>query len=160
MGIEAAEELMVRCLQLPLRGGQGLLVPNTTIAEVTGYLPPEPMAQAPNWLLGTVMWRGSSIPLVSFEVMLGNQDSMHSPHRRIAIVNTLRKDSLLPFFAIEIQGIPRLLQVGDDTLGANETEKDNPAMVAGDYMLDGKSVMIPDLEVIEKMLLQLGLKVH
>lgn len=160
MGSEAVEELVIRCLQMPLRGGLRILVPNTTVAEVTVYHAPEPMQQAPAWLLGTVMWRGASIPMVSFEQMLGREETMHSPQRRIAVMNTLRNDSLLPFFAIEIQGIPRLVQAREDTMELSEGEAGKFAMVASDVVIDGKTIMIPDLEVIEKMLLQMGIKVH
>lgn len=159
MGSEAVKELVVRCLQLQLRG-LSLLVPNTTVAEVSGYLPPEPMAQAPEWLLGTVLWRGASVPLVSYELMLGRDNTMHSQHRRIVIMNTIRTDSLLPFVAIEVQGIPRLIHISEDMLSLREEERENPPMVASDVMFEGKNNIIPDLAVIEKMLLQLGLKVH
>ena len=159
MGTEAVKGLVVRCLQLPLRG-LSLLVPNTTVAEVSGYLPPEPMAQAPEWLLGTVLWRGASVPLISYELMLGRDNTMHSQHRRIAIMNTIRTDSLLPFLAIEVQGIPRLIHLSEEMLSLREGERESPSMVASDVVFEGKNSIIPDLAVIEKMLLQLGLKVH
>jgi chemosensory pili system protein ChpC len=159
MGSEAVEELMVRCLQLPLRGLQ-LLVPNTTVAEVTGYLAPESMPQAPRWLLGTILWRGISAPLISYELLLGRESTLHSAHRRIAIINSLSANSLLPFIAVEIQGIPRLVQVKEDMLRVRDSDSDKKPMVASSVTLEGKHTIIPDLEVIEKMLLQLGIKMH
>ncbi|HQY49033.1 MAG TPA: chemotaxis protein CheW, partial [Thermomonas sp.] len=42
-----------------------LLLPNATIAEVLSFAPPEPVADAPDWLLGRIRWRGWQLPLVS-----------------------------------------------------------------------------------------------
>ena len=37
-----------------------LLLPNATIAGVLSYADPEPVADAPDWLLGRMRWRGCS----------------------------------------------------------------------------------------------------
>ena len=52
-----------------------LLLPNATIAEVLSYADPEPVANAPDWLLGRIRWRGWQLPLVAF-----------SQHTRICVL--------------------------------------------------------------------------
>src|SRR3546814_15165996 len=47
-------------------GGARLLLPNATISEVLSYADPEPVENAPEWLLGRIRWRGWQLPLVSF----------------------------------------------------------------------------------------------
>ena len=42
-----------------------LLLPNATIAEVLSYSYPEPIADAPDWLLGRTRWRGWRVSVVS-----------------------------------------------------------------------------------------------
>lgn len=159
METEAVEELAVRCLLLPLRGIK-LLVPNTTIAEISGYIQPEMIPHAPEWLQGMVLWRGSSIPLLSYESLLGEQSATPSPHRRIAIFNSLRGNPAVPFFAMETAGIPRLLQVKDGMLQQETEEFEGQAMVLRSVTLGGDRVIIPALDAVEKMLSQLGLKAH
>ena len=40
-----------------------LLLPNATIAEVLSYADPEPVADAPDWLLGRMRWRGKLLTI-------------------------------------------------------------------------------------------------
>ena len=46
--------------------GARLLLPNATIAEVLSFADPEPVANAPDWLLGRIRWRGWQLPLLAF----------------------------------------------------------------------------------------------
>ena len=48
-----------------------LLLPNATIAEVLSYAAPEPLENAPDWLLGRIRWRGWQLPLMSFARFAG-----------------------------------------------------------------------------------------
>src|SRR5690606_40249561 len=48
-----------------------LLLPNATISEVLSYADPEPVADAPAWLLGRIRWRGWRLPLVAFAPLAG-----------------------------------------------------------------------------------------
>jgi len=58
---------VVRCLLIPISGGQ-LLLPNSVVAEVFPYNEPERVAEnQPNWLLGLIDWRNQRIPLLSIE---------------------------------------------------------------------------------------------
>lgn len=45
--------------QLIATQSRSLLLPNTAIAEIVRYTEPQPAADpAPDWLLGTMVWRG------------------------------------------------------------------------------------------------------
>ena len=44
-------------------GATQLLLPNATISEVLSYSPPEPVEDAPDWLLGRLRWRGRAVRL-------------------------------------------------------------------------------------------------
>ena len=48
-----------------------LLLPNATIAEVLSFSEPDPIADAPDWLLGRIRWRGWQLPLVGFSRFTG-----------------------------------------------------------------------------------------
>ena len=48
-----------------------LLLPNATISEVLSYADPEPVDDAPHWLLGRIRWRGWRLPLVAFAPFAG-----------------------------------------------------------------------------------------
>ena len=49
--------------QLVATQTRNLLLPNTAIAEIVRYTEPQPADDAPDWLLGTMVWRGLRIPV-------------------------------------------------------------------------------------------------
>src|SRR5918994_4939340 len=52
--------------------GQGrLLLPNASVAEVITFSAPEPVENAPAWMLVQIRWRGWRLPLVSFSRFAG-----------------------------------------------------------------------------------------
>ena len=62
----AQAEEIVRS-QIITLNGFNLVLPNTCIAEVINYIEPTPVEDAPEWFLGNILWRGITIPIVSFE---------------------------------------------------------------------------------------------
>ena len=46
--------------------GTRLLLPNATIAEVMSFAEPDPVENAPDWLLARIRWRGWQLPVVAF----------------------------------------------------------------------------------------------
>src|ERR1700689_4185503 len=71
-------------LLVPL-SGERLIVPRACVAEVIGYQPPAQMTNAPPWYAGLVVWRGRSVPVVSFEGTLGQPLPIVSTRTRIVI---------------------------------------------------------------------------
>ena len=151
-----ASALQVRCLQLPL-SGMNLLLPNTCVAEVAEYQEPIPAPHAPNWMLGMLMWRGSSIPLISFEQLLGGEQLVRGSHVRMAIFNSFSGNRGLPFYAMELQGIPRIVNVRDEDIEQREQQHADLAPVQCRVVVEGDETIIPDLDIVEGMLIQLGL---
>lgn len=152
-----SSELIVRCLQLPLQG-MSLLVPNTCVAEITDYEPPVPTPHAPAWMRGMLMWRGSSVPLISFEQLMGDESPTgRGSQGRIAVFNSFSGNRSLPFFAMELQGIPHIMNLGAEDLEQRELKHADLATVQCRVVVDGEESIIPDIDIIEGMLLQLGL---
>ena len=54
-------------------GEERVLLPNATVAEVLARVPVEPIADAPAWLPGQILWHGWQVPLVSFTRLAGIQ---------------------------------------------------------------------------------------
>jgi len=137
--------------------GERVILPNTTVAEIIPYvsadaLSPSVQKEAPEWLLGTVAWRGVSIPLLSMETILGSQYKAPDKRSSIAIINAVGNVAGVPFFAIVTQGIPRLLQVAEDTLSLIEESGDSHKAAACHVVLEGDVAVIPDMDVVESML--------
>lgn len=149
----------VHCLMIPLRNDI-LLLPNAAVAEVTAYHPPLAVADAPGWFLGRHDWRDYQIPVIAFE-KLNDDPGLEVPvtrTSRIAVLNTLNGNTRLPYIGLLTQGIPRLQVVQHKALEANPaTEDKRKTYVSAFVMINGESVTIPDLDKLEKVLLELAL---
>ena len=149
----------VRCLLLPQKNIT-LLLPNTVVAEVTDYSPPETTEHSPDWLLGILSWRGRNVPLISFENLFGEGGIQTEP-RQVAILNSLNGNPELPFMAISISELPRLAQVeGADIeyMEADDSRADEAEAILARVNFAGELVVIPNIDFIEDRVVQLGLQ--
>ena len=150
-------DISVRSLLIPL-SGMMLVLPNTAVAEVADYQEPHRTPDAPGWLLGIMPWRGRAVPLLAFEQFVGLSAGAGGVHARAVICNTLNGNSHMPFIAVLAQGIPRLLEVKADMLELGEKGEGDSMAVAARVQLAGQEGVIPDLDVLERLLGQLGIK--
>ena len=101
-------------LLIPLHEKQ-LLLPNVTVAEIIPYRVPTVIGDHASWLLGQMEWRNIHIPVLSYEVLNGASiPSLEGA--RLAVVNGTGANRTIPFYAILIQGIPKLTHVKEDDI--------------------------------------------
>ncbi len=134
----------IRSVMVPLTGTH-ILIPNATVAEVVGYTDPEPVQDAPEWLLGTFLWRGWQVPLVSFSVLTESAEREPATGGRFCITKTLIDNDRMPYIAILAQGFPRLTTITEDNLTEVPSES-KPIAVAGRVIVDSTEAYIPDLD--------------
>lgn len=141
-------------LYLPIIGGS-LVLPNVSVAEIVDYQTPDAISDAPEWFLGNIKWRGVTLPVISYERLNDTPLPDDLSNTRIAVINTIGQDhEALPFFAIVTQGIPRQTKIDQDNI--KEVEEGAP-LGAADLMkvvIMGDEAIIPNVEYIEKMILQ------
>lgn len=141
----------VSSLLLPLAGGQ-LLVPVDTLSEVIAMQTPVAAYDAPAWYLGELNWREQRLPLLSFEVLRGQALATSSDASRIAVLSSGNPGGDLPFFALVLQGTPRLVRVTQAELAGREQP-----CAEGELMhvaLSGEAAVIPDLPALERACLE------
>lgn len=133
--------------------GARLLLPNATISEVLSYADPEPVDDAPAWLLGRIRWRGWELPLVSFSRLAGLAEEQGGLGSKVAILKALGGDGRLPHFAMLTQGFPRLVTVSREALvldaGSSEALPDG---VRARVLLNDDAALIPDIDAVEAAL--------
>lgn len=127
-----------------------LLVPQVAIAEVIAKATLHPVADAPAWLLGRVDWRGQSLPVLSYEAASGQTQAPDSPGARLAIFNTLDERNAVSFWALRIQGIPRLLRLSDAEVREDSLARLGKAERLAVITQLGKA-SIPDLDYLESL---------
>lgn len=133
--------------------GARLLLPNATIAEVMSFADPEPIADAPTWLLGRIRWRGWQLPLVAFSRLADISQEKGGLGSKVIVLKALGGDAKAPFFALLTQGFPRLVTVSESALATEETERSLlPHGVQARVMLNEDEALVPDLELVERMI--------
>ena len=134
----------IRSVLVPLSGGH-ILIPNATVAEVVGYSEPEPVQGAPGWLLGTFLWHGWQVPLISFTNLTESSATEPVDSARLCITKSLIGNERMPYIAILAQGFPRLTTVTDDNLTEVPLEA-KPIAAAGKVIVDSTEAIVPDLD--------------
>lgn len=132
--------------------GARLLLPNATIAEVLAYAPPDPVDNAPEWLLGRIRWRGWRLPLIAFARMAGISEESASLGNKVLVLKALGGDPKLPYFALLTQGFPRLVTVTRDELIADAAGGELPSGVQARILLKDDPALLPDLTAVESQI--------
>ena len=133
--------------------GARLLLPNATIAEVLSFADPDPVADAPDWLLGRIRWRGWQLPLIAFARLAGIADERGGLGSKVVVLKALGGDPKAPFFALLTQGFPRLVTVSQAALAAVGGDGEAlPAGVQARVVLNEDAALLPDLEQVELLI--------
>lgn len=141
----------VASLLIPIQG-RLLLAPNVTVAEIVPVSQVIPVEDAPAWYLGNCSWREQTIPLLSFEVMNGEDKPGVASRSRFAVLNTTGVNESLPFIAILTQGLPRLARVTEEEITERE-DADNKPFELMHISWAGEEAVIPHVEAIERAFL-------
>jgi chemosensory pili system protein ChpC len=132
--------------------GARLLLPNATIAEVLSYADPEPVANAPEWLLGRMRWRGWQLPLIAFARLSGIAEEKGGLGSKVIVLKALGGDPKFPYFAVLTQGFPRLVTVTSDSVVEDEIAGELPTGVQARVLLNEDAALLPDLMQIELLI--------
>ena len=135
-------------------GEHRLLLPNATVAEVLTRAPVEPIADMPDWLPGRIDWHGWQVPLVKFATLAGLQEDAAGRGNRVIVLKALGGDEALPYFGLLTASFPQLVSVPRDSLLADASEDDLPRGIQMRVLLGEQSAMLPDLELVERMVAQ------
>lgn len=131
--------------------GRPLLIPNVAVAEIVSWDQPQKQEGSPDWLLGTVDWRGVELPVVSLERMNSSEIDDADVGQRLAVINGVGECNI-PFYAISVQGLPRLVRVFPEEMSSEEASEDPVYDTL--VMVSGERAVIPDLPSVERQLNQ------
>jgi len=137
-------EKEIRSVMVPLGKGH-LLIPNASIAEVVAFSPPDPVSDAPVWLLGTFQWHGWQVPVIGFSTLVDDEPEIPGNDARLCVTKTLIENQRMPYIAILAQGYPRLTTITEDNLSEEPLET-KPIAVAGRVRIDDIEAYVPDLD--------------
>ncbi len=148
--MEASSNL--RCLLIAVQGGQ-VILPNSLVVEVLPFATPLQIEAAPHWVVGAMLWRNLTTPLVSLGRLIFRVAPEADLNSRIIFINALGSDTRLPHFGILSTSVPRPLDLHrhEITLDPAVTDLNRPGVLSWARYQD-QSVIIPDMEIIEAVL--------
>jgi len=141
---------------LSIEGGQ-LVLPNAAVAEIINYIEPTAVDNSPDWVLGTIEWRGVRIPLISLESAMGKALPSIATDSRIAILNCISGNAKNSFYAIVTIGLPRLVNLDENKISFSKNSTVEKLML-NNVVINKAESIIPDLDAIEAMVDGSGLE--
>ena len=141
----------IRGVMITVNQGR-LLLPNASVAEVITFSDPEPVANAPDWMLGQIRWRGWRLPLLSFSRFAGWSDEEGQVGAKVVVLKALGGNPKLPYFAMISQGFPRLVTVANSALAESHSIKELPIGIHSMVTLNGDPAAVPDLMSLELLI--------
>ena len=141
----------IRGLMITVTNGR-VLLPNANVTEIITYSTPEPIENAPPWLLGRTRWRGWRVPLVSFSVLAGLAPKEGGVNAKVTVLKALGGNPKMPFLAMVAQGFPRLTTISAETMvGAGEGDE-HAVGIAHTVLVRDDHAIVPDLVGIERLI--------
>ena len=111
------------------------------------------MDGAPPWYVGTTSWNGRSLPVISFEGVMGRPLPQPSGRTRIVVLHCLGTRLHAGHFGILTQGFPQLVRLNPDVVKADPTRAfpdRSPVLCALRMVNEGP--LVPDLEYLERLI--------
>jgi chemosensory pili system protein ChpC len=142
----------IRGVMISVNQGR-LLLPNASVAEVITFSEPEPVENAPEWVLGQIRWRGWRLPLLSFSRFAQwTEEEEASTGAKVVVLKALGGNPKLPYFAMLSQGFPRLVTVSNEGLQEAHSVKELPLGIHSMVTLNGDPAAVPDLLSLELLI--------
>ncbi len=142
------ERNALRCLTMKAEG-ETLLLPAAAVAEIVAWERPEPLDDAPAWILGTVYWRHRAIPLASFAVARGANPLPPTRRARIAVCHAQRPGAKLPFIGILLDATPRPFRASEGNVRL-DGQGNGPFALASVHT-GAESALVPDLAALTRV---------
>jgi chemosensory pili system protein ChpC len=142
------DDITVNCFIVPL-AEQHLLLPQPVVAEVVTQQFAREVPGAPPWLTGVVEWRNEQVPVVSIEVLMGAPVTPGNRLQRVVIMHGLARLPGLPYYALQVRGIPHPLKLAEQDLESLDDGEGTGMPYAQRVRASGVTCVIPRLENIE-----------
>lgn len=145
-----SENATVHCT-VASTGNWSMVLPTSTIAEITDYAPPAPFENAPQWLLGQVEWEDWQVPVISYGALIDDEEpDTATAQSRIMVVKSLSGTARVPYIGVLVSRIPKLTNVSQADMKVTGNEGADQG-VHCKLTLSSQPAVIPDLERLSQL---------
>jgi chemotaxis signal transduction protein len=143
--MESEPDNPVRCLIIPAEN-INVVVPSAAVAEVV----PLNISNTDNndSTMGTMEWRGVTVPVFSFEKLLTGQQPQYGRRSKACIFYPWKGADSERFFAIVSMQDPRPRLLSDEDIQLGEDNEADSSYVQASFRYEDESAVIPDLLAI------------
>lgn len=153
--VESTPKAETPSLIIPI-AKRNILLPTVSVAEMLPFVKPQlRRTDLPFWFLGTVQWRGVSVPMFSYEGINGEEPVAIKSTSQMAILNSTGVSAELPFLCFPTQGIPHLSRVAPDSI-KQDSQHPTLAFDQMNVLVNDEPVSIPDVSKIEQALISVS----
>ena len=142
----------IRGIMIPVAKEKRVLLPNALIAEVVSNKEISGINNTPNWLLGNINWRGYHIPVICYATLSTGKKVKTDSKGRVAVIKSLGDIEGMPYFALIVNGVPRLHLVTQGDLQVHEAEENDSNAIASKVTINDEMSEIPNIRFIEHVL--------
>lgn len=152
------EDKKLKCVILTLRR-DNVIVPNAVVAEIVSPKDIKHSDTTPAWYLGRMNWRGAEVPLLSFEVAGGMEESKVNLNTQAVVMYAAGKNkevSKQPYLAMLMSGVPHVSHFSREQIKVDEEATNEHPMVAQKVRINGASISILDVDAMVDMVSEIA----
>ena len=127
-----------------------LLLPSACMAEVVALPRLARVPHAPPWLLGVLGWRLRPVPVISYDILTGEEGHTPGPRARVVVLYPLPGRKAWEFVGILSASEPqsRIIDSGVVPVALNDSFR----YIAAALKFDERTVGIPDFAALARIL--------
>ena len=143
--MESETKNPVRCLVIPTEN-LNVVVPSAAVAEIVSLNISN--ADDNENLMGTMQWRGVTVPVFSFEKLLTGEQPHYGQRSKVCVFYPWKEAAKEQFFAIVSMHDPHPRLLSGDDIQADEGTETESKYIQASFSYDDESAVIPDLVAI------------
>lgn len=153
----AKDTQLIKCVILTLRK-ENVIVPNALVAEIISVKDIKSVENSPKWFLGNMTWRGSDVPLLSFEAAGGEAISKVNLNTQAVVLYAVGKGGEIseePYLGLVMSGVPHVSHFTREQIKTDSEAFEDHPMVAQKVRINGARVSILDVDAMVDMVTEM-----
>ena len=140
----------IHCMLIPLKE-YFMLLPNSSIAEVTPMPKINLDDSGPDNSLGQHQWQNQDVTIIDIEALATHKPSDISRATKLCILNAINIESEVNYYAVPCFGSPQLITIDESAIKFSDDLTDSD-YIHGQIKIGNKVAFIPHLDNIETTL--------